>query len=454
MATDVTDAIAQFVAGARYESVPARALETAKLGVLDCLGVALAGSKAEDGQICAHLARQEEAKEEASVYGYGFPTSATQAAFANGVAAHAEDYDHSFVLMGQPTAPLIPAVFALGEALGSSGRQVLDAYITGFEVTAKLAFSLREAGGGGWHANGTVGVFGATAACAKLLGLNASQVKMAVGIAASMASGLSANFGTMTKPLHVGQAARNGVLAAKLARAGYTANGQALEARNGYFAAFYRGSEPDRRPFEELGRSYALETSGVRIKPYPCGGLTHTAIDTALRLRQEHAIGVEMIDAVDVDVMEATFTTIAFRVPTTGIEGKFCMGYLIARALVDGAVTLDSFRDEAVRDRDVLRLAEKVEMRIDPALRAGSSGARSARVTTRLRNGEVYTVHCQDPKGSPAVPMTAQEMEAKFRECARLAISEDTTKPALEMIDQLEALDDVGRLCGLLRGSN
>jgi 2-methylcitrate dehydratase PrpD len=449
---DATSKIAEFVPAVTYDIVPPEALETAKLAVLDCLGVALAGSRAEDAEICAALVRAEQGRDETSVYGHGFGAPAQRAAFANGVAAHAEDYDHSFAVGGQPTSPVIPAAMALGEALGCSGRQVLEAAVAGIEVTAALAFSLRDTIGGGWHANGVLGVFGATAACAKVLALTPAQTGMAVGIAASLASGLTANFGTMTKPLHVGHAAGNGVLAAKLAQAGYTANPDALEARNGFFAAYCKGAEPSPAPMDDLGKSFALATHGVRIKPYPCGGLTHTAIDAALHLREQHAIAPEAVEAVQVDVMEQTYNTIAFRVPATGIEAKFCMGYLISRALVDGAVTLDSFTDEAAKDPSVLALLQRVEMRLDPELNPGSSGARSARVTVRMRNGDTYTELCRSPKGSRDVPMTSEEMAAKYRECAARALGRDAVARSLEMIQRLEELDNVRDLCRVLRG--
>ena len=154
---DVTAKIAQFVATVKYENLPAAAIATAKIAVRDCLGVALAGSKEEDAKICAEVARQEQAKEETTVIGQGFKSSALNAALANGTAAHAMDFDHSFTLMGQPTAPIIPATFALGEALGASGRQIIEAYAVGYEVTAKLVHSLRDSEHDGWHAPSTLG---------------------------------------------------------------------------------------------------------------------------------------------------------------------------------------------------------------------------------------------------------------------------------------------------------
>src|SRR6266568_3058303 len=296
---DVTAKIAEFVTELKYTSIPTAAVQTAKIAMRDCLGVALAGSKEEDAKICAQIARQENAREEAAVIGQGFKTSALQAAFANGTAAHALDFDHSFTLMGQPTAPIIPAIFALGESLGASGRQLIEAYVAGYEVTGKLAHSLRDTAHDGWHAPSTLGSFGAAAACGKLLGLSASQVEMALGMAASMASGIVANFGTMTKPLHVGLGARNGVLAAKLAQSGYTANAQAIEAGMGFYNVFHGGTTIHSEAVEELGQSYALENDGIRIKPYPCGGLTHQAIDTVLEFRAKHGITPEMVESID-----------------------------------------------------------------------------------------------------------------------------------------------------------
>ena len=449
---EITAKIARFVADANYEKIPPKAIETAKIAVRDCLGVALAGSKEEDAKICAEIARQEDAKEEATVIGQGFRSSALQAAFANGTAAHAMDFDHSFTLMGQPTAPIIPAVFALGESLSTSGRQILEAYTTGFEVTGKLAYSLRDSKHDAWHAPSTLGSFGAAAGCAKLLGLSASQIEMALGIAASMASGIVGNFGTMTKPLHVGLGARNGVLAAKLAQSGYTANAQAIEAGMGFYNVFHGGTTIHNEAVEELGRSYALESDGIRIKPYPCGGLTHQAIDTVLDFRAKHGITPEMVESIDVDVMRHTFDRIVFKIPQTGIQGKFCMPYLLARAMIDGRVFIDAFTESAVRDPHVLKLAERVQMRLDNNLPSHNLGSRPCRVTLRLKNGQTYSREVQHSKGGPEAPMTADELKGKFTDCARQTLSESETNRVLDDLDRLETLKDIRPLCQLLMG--
>jgi len=449
---DVTAKIAQFVTDTRYDQIPAKAIATAKTAILDCLGVALAGSKEKDAKICAQIARQENAKPEATVFGQQLKTSAQQAAFANGAAAHAMDFDHSFTFMGQPTAPIIPAVFSLGDFLGASGKQVLEAYTAGFEVTAKLAYSLRDSKHDGWHAPGSLGCFGASAACAKLLGLNASQTQMALGITASMAGGIVGNFGTMTKPLHVGLSARNGVLAAKLAQSGFTANVQAIVSGFGFYRVLHPTATVHEQPIEELGRSYALVSDGIRIKPYPCGGLTHEAIGAVLEFRAKHGITSDTVESIDVDVMKHTFDRIVFRVPQNGIQGKFCMNYLMARAIIDGKIGLHIFTDEAVQNREVLKLGERVQMRHDPDLKSSGPGGRPCRVTIRLKNGQTFSREAQHAKGSPEIPLTQDELRAKFTECARETVSPSAAERILDFIERLETLENIRPMCELLAG--
>jgi 2-methylcitrate dehydratase PrpD len=444
--------LSQFAASSRFDSIPPKALETAKLAIMDCLGVAVAGSREESAHISGKIAREERANEETTIYGQRFKSSVLQAAFVNGIAAHAADFDHSFVLGGQPTSPIIPAVFAMGETIGATGKQILEAYVTGFEVVAALMFAVQNAGGAGWHPNGTIGVFGAAAAGARLLGLKQAEIEMALAIAASMASGVQSNFGTMTKPLHVGQAARNGVLSVRLAKTGFTANPQTLDARNGFFDSYYHGGNLEQAAFESLGRVYAIEKYGVRFKPYPCGGLTHTAIYATIQLRQEHKITAGMVDHVSVEVPADTASPLVYRIPKTGLEGKFSMPYLIARALIDGNITLETFTDEAVRNRDVLQLLENVEMKVDPNLRSGSDGSRPGIVTIKLADGKTLNRRENFPKGSPQVPMTRAELQAKFRACTRGVISNASSERTLEYLDKLETLSSIKPLTELLRG--
>jgi len=267
-----------------------------------------------------------------------------------------------------------------------------------------------------------------------------------------MAGGIVANFGTMTKPLHVGLGARNGVLAAKLAAGGYTANGKAIESGFGFYQVLHQGTAIHEQPIEELGRSYALLTDGLRIKPYPCGGLTHQVIDAVLDFRKQHGLTAEMIDGVDVDVVKHTFERIVFRVPQTGIQGKFCMPYLVARAIIDGKVGLDIFTDSAVRDQNVLKLAERVQMNLDNNLKKTDAAGRPCRVTIRLKNGQTYSREAQHSKGGPEFPLSEDELRSKFFDCAKEAIPTESAQRALEHIQRLETLDSVRPVCDLIRG--
>lgn len=447
-----TRAIAEFVVNTSFADIPARAIRGAKEAILDSVGVALAGSQDDPGRIAADLARDEGARAEAAVFGQGFRTSAMLAALVNGAAAHALDFDASFAIMGQPTAGLAPAVFALGEPLGVSGRRLLEAYVAGFEVTAKLAWSMPEHWGeGGWHATATLGSFGCTAAASRLLGLDADQALMALGIVSSMAGGVVANFGTMSKPLHAGLAARNGLLAAKLAQRGWTGGPSVLDAHGGFYAAFAPGMTPNPAPFAELGKTFDLE-NGVRFKAYPCGGLTHSAVDALLALRREHHLAADSIERIDVAVTKYTASRIVYRIPETALQGKFSMAYILARTALDGELTVDTFSEEAIRVPAVLALAEKVHMAVDPALEHDTAGGRPARVTVHLRDGRSLSGRVNHPKGGPESPLADDELRGKFSSCARRVLGEGAASDALRLLDDLENVENVSTLSNLLLG--
>ncbi|HLH44621.1 MAG TPA: MmgE/PrpD family protein [Bryobacteraceae bacterium] len=427
-----TSSIARFALGLRFQTLPPKAVEWAKTAILDCLGVAVAGSRETSSQIAAELARQEAARRQTSVYGHAFLSSPAQAAFVNGISAHASDFDHSFVVGGQPSAPIIPAVFALGEALSSSGKQILEAYAAGFELAANLALAGQSGEGGGVPP----GAYGAALACAKLLRLSEPQIQMSLAIASAMVSGLGATQGAMGKPLAVGLAARAGVQAAQLAKNGFTA------------------VPVDLPPLPNLGRQSALEKYGVRLKPYPCGGLAHTSIYATIQLRNQNSIAPGAVESVEVRVPQNTADTIKYRIPQSGLEGKFSMPYLVARALLDGQVTLDSFTDAAVRDPKILALLEKVEMKVDLSLPPSTSpdGSRAAAVAIRMNNGQTFARYERFPKGSSQFPMTPDELNDKVRTCFRPVIGLGRCERVIAYVSRLQTLPGVKPLAALLLG--
>lgn len=443
-----TEQVARFVVETRVDTIPREVAAAAKTAILDCLGVALAGSKEEGTRICAEQVRIEGARGVASLWGQGFKSSASLAALANGTATHALDFDHG-VYLGQPTSAVIPAVVSLAEALSASGRDLLEAYVAGFEATAKIAKSIPEEGHGGWHGAGTLGTLGAALSCAKLLKLDVDRSRTALGIATSMASGAACNYGTMTKPLGSGLAARSGVLAACLAQKGFTASATALESAAGFFDAFL-SLPPDPAAMEELGRTYEL-TRGLKIKPYPCGGLSHNAIDAVLEMRERDGITADCVESIRVDVAKHAYDRLVFQIPRTGLEGKFSMGYLLARAMIDGKISLDHFTDAAVREQPILEFAKRVHLEFNPDL-ADSSEGRPSKVEVRLKDGKILSRYVEYAKGGPQAPLSGQEMRAKFVDCARRAIDEAAIQGVVEYVERLETLKDVGDLCALLAG--
>ena len=444
--------VSAFVVDNDFDKLPPDVVVAAKAAFLDCVGVALAGSDEESARICGALAQQESRAAEATVIGQGFRTSATLAALCNGTSAHALDFDHSY-LMGQPTAGLIPAVLTMGEATEASGRDVLAAYVAGFEVVSRLARSIPQLSTHGhWHATSSIGAVGAAACCARLAGLDAAGARNALGIAASMASGMVWNFATMTKPLHSGLAAQNGVLAARLAGQGFTSSPAALEEGKGLLDCFGRGLDCDAAPFETLGSGFDLTGIGVSVKPYPCGGLTHAAVDAVLELRQE-GLRPDQVGSMRVGVTSQVFDRIMNALPANGIESKFSMPYILARALVDGALVLDTFTDEAAADPAVRRIAENIVMELDAGLVETADGARPADVTVRLKDGGELRRRVDHSRGRPEKPMTPAELRQKFDTCAARALDAERVGQVAELIDGLEGLESIGGLCELLSGS-
>ena len=449
-----TKKIAEYIAGAGYADIPPSTLQRAKSAILDHVGVTLAGSRESASRIAAELAQEEGSREQAAVFGHGFRSSSMTAAFVNGVSGHALDFDASFTIMGQPMSGLVAAVFAVSEAMHLGGKQLLEAYVVGYELIAKLAwFMPSHAEEGGWHAAGTLGSLGCAAASCSLLELDAEKTCMALGIAGSLASGVFQNYGTMGKPLHAGLAARNGVHAALLARKGFTASPAMLDAPGGFFESFARGMSLHPQALERLGRPYELEKGGVTIKPYPCGGLAHQAIDAVLALRREHALAAASIDRIDVGVTPFTAKRIVYRIPQTELQGKFSMAYVLARAVIDGGVTLDSFTESAIRDSAVLALAERVHMAVDPELTGLAPGIFPCKVSIRLTGGQTLVRRVDHPRGTPEAPLTPEELREKFTACARRALNDAAMREAAGMLENIENLKSIAPLSGILAGT-
>jgi len=445
-----TGLIVDFTLNTQFGDIPPRALDVAREAALDCIGVTLAGAVEPAGKIGADWARACAGAGVSTVWGHGFKTAPDHAALVNGTAAHALDYDDvTWGLVGHPSVSLVPSLLALGELTGASGRDVLLAYVVGFEVMAKIGRTTQPQHSleARWHATSTIGAFGATAACCRLLGLNREQMAYALGIAYSMTSGNVSNFGTMTKPLHAGLAARNGIEAAQWAQLGFTSLPHPFDGAMKFQDVYSRGLPCDMSPIEELGKDYELVTRAVVIKPYPCCVSAHTGIDAAKRLREEEDVGLDDIEKIEIGVVNYTSDKLSYTRPATGLEGKFSMQYTVARMIQDGALTLDTFTDEAVNDANIQAFLPRVEMYHDDAAeRAWRIGSRPADMHVTLRDGRKVQKLVKISKGNKEIPLTSDELRTKFRDCAKISIDDGNIEKAIAMIENLEALERIADL--------
>jgi 2-methylcitrate dehydratase PrpD len=385
----VTAAFGEFIAKA---APPTAARARAAAAVLDTVGVTLAGVS-EPGSLIARQVIVAEGGDACAVFGTMDRASMSGAALANGTAAHALDYDDMcFVSLAHPSAPLVPAALAAGEAQGVSGRRVLDAYVVGFEIEARLGRLMNPRHyQRGWHCTSTLGTIGSAAAVSRLLGLDAAAAGHALAIAASQASGLKENFGTMVKPLHAGLAARNGALAALLARAGMTASELALDGPQGFLHAMDSEGTELANAIEDLGTRWEILDTGITVKLYPSCAGTHPSLDAILDLRRRKKFTADDVERVDIDVDSIVPTILIYDRPATGLEGKFSLPFCAAAAVAFGRVGIDTFDADTLTNPQVMRLMSGVDMRVDPALDLGAAPLTHARVHITLRDGRVLT---------------------------------------------------------------
>jgi 2-methylcitrate dehydratase PrpD len=396
----------------------------------------LAGSQEHVADIACKMVEEENSSPLSTVLGRALRASPQWAAFANAVAAHAMDYDFTYA-RGQAVSAVIPALLALAEARGATPAEVLSAFIVACEVAARLVrASPKISTEGGWHTTGMVGAIAAGIGCARLIDLPAARIPDVVGISTSLAGGFCENYGTMTKPLHSGNAARNGIMAALIGGRGFTASPLALEGPAGYFATFSRGLPTSFAPFDDLGRVHNLVAPGYKLKRYACGGLSHASIDAALVLREDLAGHVADIAKIEVGITGHAFERIGSHYPHSIESAKFSMPFIGAWTVLYGAPTLATFTEKALADAQVRALAAKISHHVDPEFGEEPLEA-PGRVTVTLTNGKSFEKTIRYASGSPKSPMSPAQIEVKFFDCARQAVKEDQAKRIFAWLNDL-----------------
>ena len=422
--------LAEFIAGFDLKTVPPAVIERARTGFIDTIGVMLAGSREEVAHLALDMVKLEGATPAATIVGQSLRSSPQLAALANGVAAHAMDYDFSF-LTGQSVSAVIPALLPLAETTGATPSEVVAAFIVGCEVAARLGrASPRLSNDGGWHTTGVVGSVATAAACARLLKIPADKIPDVLGIAVSLASGVAVNYGTMTKPLHSGNAARNGVWQ----RPGERLHRPRRARDAGYFNTFGRGLAQSYEPFRDLGRRYDLLEIGYSLKAYPCGGRGHTAIEAALALRDK----VRLADIANIHclVSKSSAQRINALYPDSVEAAKFSAAYVIAYSLVHGAPRIPAFTEAALKDERVKAVAKTVTAAGDPSL-SDAVGDSPAKLKITLKDGQVFEQRRDYATGSKQVPMTQAQVEEKFSDCAAQVMSKDVAAKILATLNSL-----------------
>ncbi len=450
-----TQQLADFVVDTRFEDLPAAAVRVARRQILDTVGVSLYSFEEPAARITIDFLKETAAAPRARVIGYGFASGTPEVGFADGILAHALDYD-DVGGFDHPGCILTSTALPLAEQYGLSGKDIIEAYVIGYEVGTRIfaAYSTESVTGGtgmsvhekGLHGTGIFGTVAAAAAAAKLLRLDAEQICRAFGIAGAQAAGIWQNAGTMAKPLMVGNAVRCGIVSAVLAKKGMTADTTIIEAPLGFLKAFSGGA-----PYNvsvvtaNLGSAYSIISPGPGIKVYPACGGTHAAIDAALKIVREHHISADDIASIDSIGVDCSPILVGLRpLPTVGFQGKFSVPFTVAMALLDGEVNQSQFNDARLNDPRTQAIMKKVKhtpraSRQEPQV-----------LMIKMKDGRSFTASVARATGLVGNPLSDEAVYQKYRECAAKALKPRAIDTSLAMLQELESLANVKPLMDLI----
>ncbi len=436
-----TEKLVSFVQETSYRNFSREVIHQAKRCFLDLIGVALGGARQPAVQILIKTLKETGGKPEATVLARGFKTNILNAPLINGAMAHALDFDDTHIgSIIHPSAPVIPAVLALGERLKSPGKSALEAFVIGYEVEARIGLGLGSKHyNRGWHTTSTCGRFGAAAAAGKLLGLSSLRMSRALGLAATQASGLRLAFGTMTKPFHPGKSASDGLLAALLAKMDFTCPTNMLEGAKGFAEALGDDDTKLKRMTKGLGGKYEILNN--TFKPYAACLLTHPAIDGVFELKKRYRLNAAEVDEISCEVSRFCLDSAGQKEPKTGLAGKFSIYYCAALPLIAEAAGEDQFTDKRVQSPQTVVLRKKVKARVNPALKDTE-----ARVTIVTKDGKKYSTFIDKPKGDPRNPPTDSDLENKFRTLAVPVLPSQKIGALIEMIWSLDKMKNLREL--------
>jgi 2-methylcitrate dehydratase PrpD len=440
-----TETIARWIVNTGYEDIPPDAIRVANESCFDLLGVILAGSAQPVGEIIQQYTKDLGGTPEATVLASGLKTSLANTALANGTMGHALDYD-DFGGFGHPTVAIFPALLALGENTGATGRDLMEAYVVGCEVGLALQHATKyNQMEKGFHATAVIGRMACTAACAKLLNLDEQQTVTALGIAGSMSSGLIHNFGTMTKPLHAGLVGRDGVTAVQLAQRGLTSGQQVVEHPLGFTATVLGTGIYDLNNMaENLGNPFRVQDA-LMIKKYPCCGGNHAMLDSLFSLMREHDFTYD--DVVEAEVDQSFLSIVMlYEEPDDELKGKFSARYNVAAALVDGEVAIPTFSQEKIDDPQIQEAMGKVRNRVMAKAEEGLTDAtQGLPIRIKLKDGRVveHRTARANILGAQGNPWGFENIKNKFQVNASLALPEDRVDNTIDAWTDITQVADL-----------
>lgn len=423
--------------------LPEESIQAALRCMMDYFAVTLAGSVEPEAKALENYAGSQEGS--ASLIGRRVKTSVEMAAFVNGSTGHLLEFDDVKKNLGHGTVVIAPAVLALGESLGKSGREILAAFVVGFEVAARLANAVEPAHSqAGWHTTSTCGVFGAAAACGKILKLAGDAMAGVFGMAASFSSGLRKNMGTPVKYLHTGHAAQNGLKAAILGSRGFYGSREVFSGKQSFGGTF---SSPlaCEKITEGLGERFEVCANGFKF--YPCCASAHSAIDAALSMRGKARFRTEDIEEIKVGTVPIVLDNMKYHVPKNITEARFSIPFCISLALVDGRVTLDNFSSKRLKSTQMKELMKKIAIQLDPEMKSlGYRGTENSRVTIITKDKRMITERVDAARGHPLNPASQEELRDKFLQCSKRTLAEEKAMRVLAILENFQGLPNVQNL--------
>ena len=482
----LTERLAERIFKTDFSDIPDSAVRQAKAGIRDWIFVLLAGRCIEERSVrkIEDLFTSMGGNRESSILGSEKKVTENQAAMLNGFAGHILDYDETCPkVRSHLFAAIFPGLLAVTEHEGISGREIITGFITGHETAMRIGEAITpEWMKAGWHGTSLFGIFGASAGCAKIMGLDISQIRTAMGLASSMASGLAVNFGTLTKPLHAGMAAERGLMSAQLAKSGITANAEALEGELGFFHAYNWGHEIRDKVLDSFGNPWGLETPGISaIKLYPCCHGVATNIECGRRIHDKYIPSLEDIIEIEIHSQPKALCSMLSKVyddngesiewgydgsprrmktllPITGPQGKFSKEYVFSRAVMEGNVCLEHFTDKAVNDPQVRKWMEKIKVYHNSELEKYSNqypeetAPHAERMIIRLKDGKCIEEEEIFILGMTKRPLSSEDVIPKYYDCGSVAgLSMEKIDEIISLADNIEKLENISTLVDKLK---